>query len=169
MMNLGKWAFSNRLLVYFLVTVLVVGGMLSIYEMPKLEDPEVKVKVSMVVTTYPGASAHQVEMEVTDVLEKEIRTMGDIDNIESSSFNDLSIIQVELRSTIANEDVEQCWDRLRRKVYDAQSKLPSGAGVSVTKEDFSAVYGMFYALTHEQAGITSVAVYYHDLVVTEFG
>ena len=38
-------------------------------QMSKLEDPEIKVKLAMVVTTYPGASAHQVELEVTDVLE----------------------------------------------------------------------------------------------------
>lgn len=167
-MNIGKWAFSNKLLVYFMVGVLVVGGMLSIYEMPKLEDPEVKVKIAMVVTTYPGASAHQVEMEVTDVLEKEIRTMGDIDNIESSSFNDLSIIQVELRSTIANDEVEQCWDRLRRKVYDAQAKLPAGAGTSVTKEDFSAVYGMFYALTADGLSEREL-IKYSDLLKNELG
>jgi len=147
MIDFGKWAFTNKLLVYFLVFVLVAGGIFSIYRMPKLEDPEVKVKMAMVITTYPGASAHQVEMEVTDVLEKSIRSMGDLDNIESNSFNDLSIIQVELRSTIPNEEVEQCWDRLRRKVYDAQAHLPAGAGVSVTRDDFSAVYGMFYALT----------------------
>ena len=47
--------------------------------MSKLEDPEIKVKLAMVVTTYPGASAHQVELEVTDVLEKSIRSMGNID------------------------------------------------------------------------------------------
>ena len=118
-MDFGKWAFNNRLLVYFLVAVFLVGGAYSCYDMSKLEDPQVKVKLAMVVTTYPGASAHQVEMEVTDVLEKRIRTMGDLDNIESYSYNDLSIIQVELRSTVSNEEVEQCWDRLRRKVYDA--------------------------------------------------
>ncbi len=146
-MDFGKWAFSNRLLIYFLVAVLMAGGGISCYKMSKLEDPEVKVKVAMVVTTYPGASAHQVEMEVTDVLEKRIRTIGDVDNVESYSFNDVSIIQVELRSTISNDEVEQCWDQLRRKVYDAASLLPSGANTPVTKEDFSAVYGMFYALT----------------------
>ena len=146
-MDLGKLAFNNRLLVYFLVGVLLVGGAFSCYKMSKLEDPEVKVKMAMVVTVYPGASAHQVEMEVTDVLEKKIRAMGDIDNVESYSFNDVSIIQVELRSTIGNDEVEQCWDRLRRKVYDASSLLPSGARTPVTREDFSAVYGMFYALT----------------------
>lgn len=166
MIDYGKWAFSNRLLVYFLVGVLVIGGALSIYQMPKLEDPEVKVKLAMVVTTYPGASAHQVEMEVTDVLEKKIRTMGDIDNIESYSFNDLSIIQVELRSTIPNEGVEQCWDRLRRKVYDAQALFPAGVNTSITKEDFSAVYGMFYALTAD--GLSeSELIKYADLLQSE--
>jgi Mg2+ and Co2+ transporter CorA len=72
-MDISKWAFKNRNLVYFLVTVLFVGGILSCYQMSKLEDPEIKVKLAMVVTTYPGASAHQVELEVTDVLEKSIR------------------------------------------------------------------------------------------------
>ena len=145
-MDLGKWAFNNRGLIYFLVAVLMVGGIFSVYNMSKLEDPEVKVKMAMVVAVYPGASAHQVELEVTDVLEKKIRMMGDLDNVESYSYNDMAIMQVELRSTLSNDDVEQCWDRLRRKVSDAQSSLPSGVSVSV-KDDFSNVYGIFYALT----------------------
>ncbi len=159
MMDFGKWAFANKRLVYFLVAVLLAGGAFSCYRMSKLEDPEIKLKIAMVVTVYPGASAHQVEMEVTDVLEKQIRTMGDLDNVESYSYNDLSIIQVELRSTISNDEVEQCWDRLRRKVYDAQAKLPSGARTSVTRDDFSAVYGMFYALTGDGLNERELSAY----------
>ncbi len=147
-MDISKWAFKNRNLVYFLVTVLLVGGSYSCYQMSKLEDPEIKVKLAMVVTTYPGASAHQVELEVTDVLEKNIRTMGNIDNVESYSYNDLSLIQVELITTITPDDeVEQCWDMLRRKVSDACALLPEGASTPIVKDDFGNVYGMFYALT----------------------
>ena len=72
-MDISKWGFQNRNLVYFLVAVLLAGGALACYQMSKLEDPEIKVKLAMVATTYPGASAHQVELEVTDVLEKSIR------------------------------------------------------------------------------------------------
>ena len=147
MMDISKWAFGNRNLIYFFIAVLVAGGILSCYQMSKLEDPEVKVKLAMVVTTYPGASAHQVELEVTDVLEKSIRTMGDIDNIESYSYNDLSLIQVELLSTVNDEKVEQHWDILRRKVNDAKASLPSGATSPLVKDDFGNVFGMFYALT----------------------
>ena len=139
--NISKWAFGNRNLIYFFIAVLVAGGILSCYQMSKLEDPEVKVKLAMVVTTYPGASAHQVELEVTDVLEKSIRTMGDIDNIESYSYNDLSLIQVELLSTVSDDKVEQHWDILRRKVNDAKASLPSGANSPLVKDDFGNVFG----------------------------
>ena len=159
MMDLGSWAFRNKKLVYFLVAVLLLGGALSCYQMSKLEDPVIKIKMALVVTTYPGASAHQMEMEVTDVLEKQIRTMGDVDNIESYSYNDLSILQVELSSTLSNDEVEQCWDRLRRKVYDAQSKLPADCYTSVTKDDFSAVYGMFYAMTADGLSERELSAY----------
>ena len=147
--DMTKWAFRNRNLIYFLIAVLVVGGVLSAWQMSKLEDPEVKVKLAMVVTTYPGASAHQVELEETDVLEKNIRTMGNVDNIESYSYNDLSLIQVELLSTVDDDKVEQCWDMLRRKVSDAQASLPKGVGPPMIKDDFGNVFGMFYALTGE--------------------
>ena len=59
-MDISKWAFHNRNLIYFLIAVLMFGGAYSCYQMSKLEDPEIKVKLAMVVTTYPGASAHQV-------------------------------------------------------------------------------------------------------------
>lgn len=147
MMDISKWAFKNRNLIYFLIAVLLAGGALSCYQMSKLEDPEIKVKLAMVVTTYPGASAHQVELEVTDVLEKSIRNMGHINNIESYSYNDFSLIQVELTTTTQDEEVEQCWDMLRRKVSDACASLPEGAGTPVVKDDFGNVFGMFYALT----------------------
>ena len=146
MMDLGKWAFANKKLVYFLLAVLVGGGLLSIYDMSKLEDPEIKVKQAMVVAVYPGASAHEVEMEVTDPLEKNIRTIGELSDVSSWSYNDLAILQVEMKTTVPDSEIEQCWDLLRRKVNDVQSQLPSGVSVSV-RDDFGLVYGMLYALT----------------------
>jgi len=147
MMDISKWALNNRKLVYFLIVVLVIGGMLSFYDMSKLEDPEIKVKQAVVVTTYPGASAHQVELEVTDVLEKNIRSMKNIDNVQSRSMNDVSMITVELVTTVPDTEIEQHWDILRRKVNDVQGSLPEGAGTSMVMDNFGDVYGMFYAVT----------------------
>ena len=167
-MDISKWAFKNRNLIYFLIAILLLGGAYSCYQMSKLEDPEIKVKLAMVVTTYPGASAHQVELEVTDVLEKSIRTMGDIDNVESYSYNDLSIIQIELRSTVSNDDVEQCWDMLRRKVDNARASLPEGVSAPIVKDDFGNVYGMFYALTGDSLSDRKLSDY-AELIKREVG
>ena len=145
--DFSRWGLNNRKLVSFFVAILVLGGIISYYIMPKLEDPAIKVKQAMVVTTYPGASAHEVELEVTDRLEKAIREMSGIDNVQSQSMNDLSLITVELETTVKDEDVEQYWDILRRKVSNAALSLPSTASTPIVRDDFGDVYGMFYALT----------------------
>ena len=58
-MNYSKWALHNSKLINFLVVILVVGGLLSYNSMSKFEDPAIKVKQAMVITTYPGASASE--------------------------------------------------------------------------------------------------------------
>lgn len=147
--NIGQWAIDNKKLLYFLFVVLFVGGILSAISMPKLEDPEIKVKQALVVTVYPGASAHQVELEVTDMLEKSIRSMKHVEAVESRSMNDVSIIQVSLSTLLPDNEVEQYWDILRRKVTDVQHNLPQGIQPSVVMDDFGDVYGLFYAITND--------------------
>lgn len=146
-MNLGKWALANSKLVYYMVAILVVGGVLSYKQMSKLEDPVIKITQAMVVTTYPGASPYEVELEVSEPLERAIYSMKGIDYVESSSYADLSIVSVKLLASTPDKEVEQQWDMLRRKVNDVQSKLPSGATTSVVVDSYGDVYGMFYALT----------------------
>lgn len=143
----GSWALGNRKLLYFAIAVLIIGGAVAFYDMSKLEDPEIKVKQAMVITTYPGASAHQVELEITDVLEKNIRSMKELDHVSSRSMNDVSMITIELSTLVKNKDVQQHWDILRHKVSDMQSCLPEGAGKPVVMDNFGDVYGIFYAMT----------------------
>ena len=95
MIDFGKLAFDNKRLVWFLIAVLLLGGIHAAYEMSKLEDPEIKVKIAMVVATRPGASATEMELEVTDPLERAIRTIGDVKYVQSWSRSDVAILQVE--------------------------------------------------------------------------
>ena len=158
-MNFTEYALRNKALVYFFVFVLVVGGVYAFFTMSKLEDPAITVKQAMVVTAYPGASAWQVELEVTDVLEKSIRSMGDLDHVESRSMNDVSYILVELGSTVPAAELQQNWDILRRKVANVQSQLPEGAQPSMVFDDFGDVYGMFYAMTSDGFGYQEMMDY----------
>jgi len=86
---------------------------------------------------------------LTDVLEKSIRSMGDLDHVESRSMDDISLILVELSSTVPLAELQQNWDILRRKVANVQAQLPAGAQPSTVMDDFGDVYGMFYAMTSD--------------------
>lgn len=146
-MNISKWALNRGVLINAFVAVLIIGGLWAFTQMPKLEDPAVRVKQALVVATYPGASAHQVELELTDPIEKSIRQMPGIGHIESASYADMTIITVELHPTVKDDELEQQWDLLRRKVENIKPSLPKVSQVMTVADDFGDVYGMFYALT----------------------
>ena len=145
--DFGRWAFKNSKLMSFLIAVLVMGGVFAYYDMSKLEDPEIKVRQALVIGVYPGASAHQVELEVVDPLEKSIRQMSTVYTVQSNCYADLCIMTVELQSNVPEDQLEQQWDILRRKVQ--ATPLPSGVRSLTVRDDFGDVFGMFYAVTGE--------------------
>ncbi|MBO7114267.1 MAG: efflux RND transporter permease subunit [Bacteroidaceae bacterium] len=76
--DISKWGLANKRIVWLFTVLLTVGGVISYYRMPKLEDPEIVVRQALVVGLYPGASAHQVELELTTPLENSINQTSDI-------------------------------------------------------------------------------------------
>ena len=145
-MNLTDFSLRNRTLILVLTLVTVYAGMKSFNGLPRLEDPEFTIKEALVITQYPGATAYEVEEEVSDELELAIQKLGKIKRIESRNIPGLSTITVEMRSTVPSAALPQVWDELRRKVGDAQSNLPPGAGPSLVNDDYADVYGVFLAL-----------------------
>ncbi len=145
-MDISSFALKNKTLIITCLIALVVGGIFAYGNMSKLEDPEIKVKVAVVAAIYPGASAHEVELEVTSPVEKAIRTMPSVGDIESRSSNDMAVITVSLKTTVPDEEFQQEWDLLRRKMNDLAPSLPPSARLMVM-DDYGDVYGMFYAIT----------------------
>ena len=101
----------------------------------------------MINTPYPGASAREVEEEVTERLERAIQELAQIDTIRSVSMPGRSEIEVQIDSSYHSSKFPQIWDELRRKVNDSQSDLPEGVLPSIINDDFGEVYGLFYAIT----------------------
>jgi multidrug efflux pump subunit AcrB len=148
-MSITELSFRHSRLVWFLLVALVAGGIASYVMMSKLEDPEIKIKTALVITPYPGTSTNEVELTVTDHLEAAIKAMGDIQEIRSRSVPNMSEIMVTLRNTIADDEVEQYWDILRKNIADATSGLPGGASDPLVFDDFGDVFGLFYAMVSD--------------------
>ncbi|MFB6286234.1 MAG: efflux RND transporter permease subunit [Candidatus Bipolaricaulia bacterium] len=148
-MNVAKLAIENRTVTYTITAVIVIGGLLAFLNMDRLSMPAFTIKRALVATPYPGASAQEVEQEVSDPLEEAAQELGSIKTIQSRSTPGQSILEIELKSTTTGKQVDQAFDDLREKVRDAQLQLPPGAGPSFVQDDFGDVYGIFMAISGE--------------------
>jgi len=147
-MNPAKLALDRNIITWVVIALLLLGGIQSFMTMPRLEDPEFTIKDAIVMTPYPGASAKEVEEEVTDRIEKAVQEMGQLKEIyESTSMRGLSTVKVRMHDKYDAAALPQVWDELRRKVGDVQDFLPPGAGPSMVNDDFGDVYGIFFAIT----------------------
>lgn len=148
-MNIAEWSLRKDVITWVMTILLLVVGWISFNHLSRLEDPEFTIKDAVVITPYPGASAAEVEEEVTNVIEKACQEMGQLERLESRSARDLSIVQVTMKDRYDKSSLPQVWDELRRKVNDYQRQLPPGAGPSIVNDDFGDVYGVFLAITGE--------------------
>jgi len=148
-MNLTRFALEKDVLVKFIVAVLVVGGLYSYSTMGRLEDPDFTIKTAVVVTAYPGASPREVELEVTDPLERAIQELPELYHLYSFSRAGLSIIKLDIRETVTADQIPQVWDKLRAKINDARPRLPPGVLDPDIGDDFSFVFGFVLAITGE--------------------
>ncbi|MBW2416675.1 MAG: efflux RND transporter permease subunit, partial [Deltaproteobacteria bacterium] len=149
-MGIAAFCIQNRVTTLTLTVCMLVGGGLAYQSMSRLEDPEFTIKDALVVTPYPGASAAEVEEEVTDRLELAIQQLAQLDEIESKSDRGVSNMTVSIKKKYDTDSLPQVWDELRRKIGDAQGQLPPGAGPSIVIDDYGDVYGVFFAVYGEE-------------------
>lgn len=139
----------NKAVTWLLLALVIGGGTLAYFKMGKLEDAPFTIKQAVVTTAYPGASAREVAEQVSDVLEESIQELDELYYLKTENRDGFSKITVYVKKEIRADAMQQLWDKLRRKVSDAGSKLPEGAGEPVVNDDFGDVLGVFYALRGE--------------------
>ena len=147
-MNIGEYSVSRRVVSWLLVIILVGGGLWGFQNMGKLEDPAFTIKLAKVITFYPGASAQQVQDEVTYNLEDAIQRMEQVRHIKMAiSRPGMSDITIEFKDKYRAADIPNIYDELRRKLADVRGQLPPGVQDPIVVGDFADVYGVYYALT----------------------
>lgn len=146
-MKITEFFVKRPTLFWSLMVGILLAGIFAFTRMPKLEDPAVAVKQAMVMVPYMGASAHEVELKVAQVMEDELRTLPDVRKITTECHDGMAQFTVEFNMSVPNAEVEQHFDQLRRKTHDVESKLPQGCYSPIVVDDMMDVYGIFYAFT----------------------
>ncbi len=154
---------ERKVFTYFFAVLLLVLGVLSFFSLGQLEDPIFTVKKALIITEYPGADPQEVELEVTDVIEKALTEITELDNTYSWSRAGRSIIKVEIKQQYWSDVLPQVWDLVRKKIKDNAHKLPPGAGVPDIIDDFNFVYGFVLAVTGDGFSYRQLEDYADDI------
>ena len=129
-MNFADIAIKNKTTTLVLTFCATVGGILAYQTLGRLEDPEFTIKDAIITTPYPGASAQEVEEEVTDRIELAVQQLGQLKEIrESTSYRGLSVVKARIKDRYDKFAIPQVWDELRRKVNSKRwkRKLPTAS------------------------------------------
>jgi multidrug efflux pump subunit AcrB len=147
-MNIGEFSVENKVISWLLVVIMVGGGIIAYGKMGKLEDPAFTIKSAKILTRYPGATAREVQEELTYHLEDAIQKMPQVKRIKMSvSRPGLSDILVDFKDEYKADDLPNIFDELRRKIADVKPSLPPGAQAPIILDDFGDVYGVYTILT----------------------
>ncbi len=118
--------FRSPRLVALALLVILAAGISAFLSLGRQEDPTITNINAVVTTIYPGADPARVESLVTRPLEEEIRRISEVNNIESTSADGISVVSLELEETVDPGRIEQVWAEVRDAVDDASRSFPAG-------------------------------------------
>ena len=145
--NLSEWALKNQVLVLYAMLMITITGFLAYTELGQSEDPPFTFKVMLVRTTWPGASAIEVEQQITDKIEKKLQEVPNLDHTNSYSRPGESMIFIIIKDDTFSAAIPDIWYQVRKKIGDIRHTLPQNVESLVFNDEFSDVYGSMYALT----------------------
>ncbi len=121
---LTQFFFLRTVFGILLAILLVVGGLLGYNSMVKESNPDIEVAIASITTTWGGADPETIEQQVTNELEKEIKSVEGLKSLDSASFSGFSLINAEFRTDV---DVAESIQKLRDAVAKAEPNLPANA------------------------------------------
>lgn len=102
---------------------IIVLGLFSLSKLSIDQMPEIEMNTAIVLVTYPGASAEDVENNVVKPLESALSTVSDLKKLTSTSKENTAIVSVEFNWGI---DLDDAVNDMRDKIEMIKSFLPDG-------------------------------------------
>jgi len=144
--NLSSWTLRHQALVIFILALITLFGVLSYGRLAQSEDPPFTFKVMVIRTVWPGATARQVQEEVTDRIARKLQETPDVDFLRSYSRPGESTLFFTIKDAAPPSQVPDTWYQVRKKVGDIVYTLPSGIQGPYFNDEFGDVYTDLYAL-----------------------
>ncbi|MDO4160847.1 MAG: efflux RND transporter permease subunit [Prevotellaceae bacterium] len=161
--NIVEWAMHYRQIIILVTCCLVAFGIYGLGEMKKNEFPDFTVRQGLVVAAYPGATAAEIEEQVTKPLEDYIFSYKEVkkSKTHSRSQDGMAIIQVELNDELKNKD--EFWSKFKHGISTFKSQLPSGVLAVQVMDDFGDTSALLITMESEDKTYRELKDYVDDL------
>lgn len=147
MRNLTELSLKNKNLVWYFIVMAFIGGIFSYFNLGRMEDPKFVVRQMIVAAYWPGATAYEMQEQVTDKLEKKLQDIPNLDNLRSETRPGSTVIYIELNEIPLTEQIRPTWRDVRNYCNDIKSDLPEGVMGPFFNDTYDEVFGSIYALT----------------------
>ena len=126
-----------------------MAGAYSYVRLGQAEDPDFTFKVMVVRTLWPGATAREVEQQVTERLEKKLQETPWFDYTRSYSKPGESLIFVLLKDYTPPKEVPNAWYQVRKKLATSATRCRPGVQGPFLNDEFGDTFGTIYAFTSD--------------------
>lgn len=147
--NLSDWTLHHRTLVGYFMLAIAVMGFFAYGRLGQAEDPPFTFKVMVIRTLWPGATAQQVEQQLTDRIEKKLQELPYLDRVSSYSRAGESTVLFFTRESLRSQQMPEVFYQVRKKIGDIRHTLPAGIQGPFFNDEFGDVFGNIFALTAE--------------------
>lgn len=130
-MSLTKLALRRMVSVIICIGALIVFGLGSVFTSPMELTPNIEMPMLIVITTYPGAGPEDVESLVTSEIEDAVSTLSGLENVQSQSQENLSLVMLELEY---GTDMDRAHMDLQENLNTYASSLPDTASDPIIVE-----------------------------------
>ncbi|MCR5034913.1 MAG: efflux RND transporter permease subunit [Clostridia bacterium] len=121
---LTKYSVKRPFTIFVGVIIAIVFGVVALYSMTPDLMPSVSAPYSVVMTTYPGANAEEIEKEITEPLEQQLATLSKLNDISSVSSDNYSVVTLEFTDDV---DMDSMSVDIRDKIDQIEGNFPDTA------------------------------------------
>ncbi|WP_407537034.1 efflux RND transporter permease subunit [Cetobacterium somerae] len=147
-MKLTELAIKNKVTTYFLIVILLIGGYLSYDKSEKAQDPGFTIKVALITTNWPGATAKQMADLVSKRIADQVQNMDSLWYVNSTNTDGQSNVYVNIKAEY--KDIQPVWTELRNRINTfVVPNLPQGVQAPQINTFYGDIYGTLLAIGGE--------------------
>ena len=161
--NIIRSFIAHKKLIYMVVAAFVAVGIVGLFFINKDEFPSFEIKQGLVAGIYPGASAAEVEDQLTKPLEEVLFSFSEVSRENTYSYSKDGVCYIFVDLTVPAKKKDEAWSKIKLRLESAKMTLPTGVLAVTVIDDFSAVSSMLIALESSDKGYSELLGYAETL------